>query len=316
MTPNKALAHKRKTFPQLLRRDAMLLAIVALPILIIFVYRYIPMAGLAMAFQEIPRRGNFFSIFTNEWIGFQHFIRFFESPQFWRLIKNTFMLSLFGILWSFPVPILFALMLNEIRAKKYQRILQTIAYMPYFISLVVAMGIVLSFLSPQGGLFNQIRGFFGLSSVDFIGQEKYFRTIYIASGVWQGFGYSAIIYIAAITTIDQEIYEAATIDGASRFQQARLITLPCMMPTIVIMLILAMGNLLNVGYEKVLLLYTPATYAVSDVISTYVYRSGLGSTTPQLGFATAVGLFNSLINFAFILVVNRIARALSGISLW
>jgi putative aldouronate transport system permease protein len=212
------------------------------------------------------------------------------------------------------VPIVFAILLNEIKNIRYQRALQTVSYMPYFISTVVAVGIVVNFLNPQDGIVNQVLEVVGMKPVDFLHDPKYFRTIYIASGIWQSYGYSAIVYIAAITGIDQQLYEAAKIDGASKFQQIRHITFPSMVPTIVILLILSLGNLLNVGFEKVLLLYSPATYPVADVISTYVYRTGIVET--NFGFGTAVGLFNSVVNFVFIVVFNKIARSASGISLW
>lgn len=303
-------------FLSLARRDWMLLAIISLPFLYYVVYRYIPMAGVLMAFQKVPRRGGFFSIFTNPWIGLQNFNMYFKSPYFLRTVSNTFLISLFGLLWSFPVPIIFAIMLNEVKNMRYQRTIQTISYMPYFISLVVAVGIVVNFINPQDGLINIIMKKIGLKAVDFYHDPRWFRTIYIASGIWQTYGYNAIIYIAAITAIDPQLFEAATIDGASKPQQIRHITFPCMVPTIIILLILSLGNLLNVGYEKVLLLYSPATYPTADVISTYVYRKGITDPNPNFGFATAVGLFNSVVNFAFIVVFNWISRKASGISLW
>lgn len=312
------LAHHKKGnkagFFSLVKRDWRLLVIIALPALYFLVYKYIPMLGILMAFEKVPRRGGFFSIFTNDWIGFENFMRFFASPYFARLVSNTFLLSFYGILWSFPIPIVFAIMLNEIKNVGYQRAIQTISYMPYFISLVVAVGIVVNFLNPQDGVFNLMLKSLGMDTLDFLHDPKYFRTIYIASSIWQTYGYSAIIYIASITSIDQQLYEAAKMDGASKLQQIRHITFPSMIPTIVILLILSLGNLLNVGFEKVLLLYSPATYPVADVISTYVYRIGIVDT--DFGFGTAVGLFNSVVNFVFIIVFNKIARATSGISLW
>lgn len=314
ITKSKQKKKKKKPFWELVKRDKILLGIIALPVIYYIVYKYLPMLGLMMAFQDIPRRGSFFKMFTYEWVGFDNFIRFFSSAYFWRLLRNTFLLSLYSIAWSFPVPIIFAIMLNEVRNRKYRRTVQTLTYMPYFISLVVAMGIVVNFLAPHNGLLNQFLGIFGVEPIDFMHDPKWFRTIYILSGIWQTFGYNAIIYIAAITAIDPQLYEAAKIDGASKVQQVFRITIPCIMPTVIIMLILNLGNLLNVGFEKVLLLYSPSIYEVSDVISTYVYRVGLQNA--DFGFGTAVGLFNSVINFTFIIVFNKIARSLSGISLW
>lgn len=304
----------KKGFLQLLKRDWILLAIIALPVIYIVIYKYLPMVGVLMAFQKVPRRGDFFSIFTNEWVGFQNFVDFFTSPYCLRLIKNTFLLSFYSILWSFPVPILFALILNEIKIRRYQRVVQTLTYIPYFISLVIAMGLVVNFLHPSDGVINLLLNALGKDSVNFISDPKWFRTIYIISGIWQSFGYNAIIYIAAINSIDQQLYEAATIDGATKLQQIRMITLPCIIPTIIIMLILAMGNLLNVGYEKILLLYSPSTYTVADVISTYVYRVGIGGA--NFGLGTAIGLFNSAINLVIIIAFNKLSKFVSGISLW
>lgn len=314
--PKPTLANKRgiAKFISLVRRDWMLLAIIALPFLFYIVFRYVPMVGILMAFQKVPRRGTFFSIFSNPWVGMENFMSYFNSPYFLRTVSNTFLISLFGLLWSFPVPIAFAILLNEIKNMKYQRTIQTISYMPYFVSLVVAVGIIVNFMNPQDGVVNIILQKFGVSGIDFIHDPKWFRSIYIASGIWQSYGYNAIIYIAAITSIDPQLFEAATIDGASKVQQIRRITIPSMIPTIVILLILSLGNLLNVGYEKVLLLYSPATYSTGDVISTYVYRKGIVET--NYGFGTAVGLFNSVVNFGFIVVFNWIARRSSGISLW
>lgn len=317
MNKRKTLGPQKKGFFQLVRRDAALLVILAIPVIYMLVYKYLPMAGLLMAFKDVPRRGGFMSIFNGEnWVGLKNFRDFFGTQMFGRLLKNTFLLSVYNILWSFPVPIVFALMLNEIRRKRYQRTLQTLAYLPYFISLVVAMAIVLNLLSPSSGLFNQIRNAFGLESIHFMGDPKYFRTIYVASGIWQTFGYSAIIYVAAITSIDQQMYEAAVIDGASRWQQLLHITLPSIMPTVIIMLIMSLGNVLNVGFEKVILLYSPTNYSVSDVLSTYVYRMGLASKSPNYGLATAAGLFNSVVNFTLVIIFNKIARKTTEISLW
>ncbi len=310
---NRAVRTKQG-FLKLVKRDWVLLLIIALPVLYIVVYKYLPMVGILMAFQKVPRRGDFFSIFANQWVGFDNFKEFFSSIYFTRLLSNTFLISLYGILWSFPIPIIFAIALNEIKVRWYQRTVQTLTYIPYFISLIIAMGIVVNFLHPQDGVVNILMSGMGFKPIDFIHDPKWFRTIYIASGVWQTYGYNAIIYIAAINGIDQQLYEAAKIDGATKLQQVSMITLPCIAPTIIIMLILSMGNLLNVGFEKVLLLYSPSTYVVGDVISTYVYRVGLAGA--NFGLGTAIGLFNSVINFFFIIVFNKLAKMASGISLW
>ncbi len=239
-------------------------------------------------------------------MGLQWFEQFFGSPYFFRLIRNTFLLSIYNIVFSFPVPIAFAILLSEVRHRWYQRTAQTVSYLPYFISMVVAMGMVVNFLNPQEGILNVALREDGASTpIDFINNAQWFRAVYVVSGIWQTFGFNAILYLAAITSIDPQLFEAATIDGATQLQKIRHITLPSIVPTIVILLILNLGNMLNVGFEKIILLYNPATYETADVISTYVYRRGLQEN--NFGFGTAVGLFNSVINLVLIVVFNRLA---------
>lgn len=298
-------------FWYLCRRDRDLLVIVSLPFAFYVLFRYLPMYGILLAFKDFAVNKG---ILGSPWVGLRWFEQFFGSPYFFRLIRNTFLLSTYYIVFSFPVPILFAILLSEVKHRWYQRFAQTISYLPYFISMVVAMGMVVNFLNPQEGILNVALERLGAKPIDFINDARWFRPVYIVSGIWQNFGFNAILYLAAITGIDPQLFEAATIDGATQLQRIRHITLPSLVPTIVILLILNLGNMLNVGFEKIILLYTPATYETADVISTYVYRRGLQEN--NFGFGTAVGLFNAVVNFALIILFNRIARRISSISLW
>jgi putative aldouronate transport system permease protein len=298
-------------FFSLCRRDWDLLLIISLPFLYYAFFRYAPMYGIILAFKKFAMNKG---ILGSPWVGLQWFQQFFESAYFFRIVRNTFLLSLSSIIFSFPVPIVFAILLSEVRHRWYQRFAQTASYLPYFISLVVAMGMVVNFLNPEEGIFNIILGKVGVAPINFMNDSHWFRTVFVASGIWQTFGFNAILYLAAITSIDVQLFEAATIDGANPLQKIRFITIPSIVPTIVILLILNLGNMLNVGFEKIILLYTPSTYETADVISTYVYRRGILEN--NFGFGTAVGLFNSVINFVLIIVFNRIARKVSNISLW
>lgn len=281
------------------------------PILVYFIlFAYIPMTGIVMAFQEYePSKG----VAGSAWVGLQNFKDFFGSYYFWRLIRNTFLLSFLDLLVNFPIPILFALMLNEVNSRFFKRTVQTISYMPYFVSLVVICGIISEF-SASDGVLSQIVRFFGGPPGNLLGKADWFRPIFIGSNMWQGMGYNSIIYLAALSGIDPELYEAATIDGAGRLRQTWSITLPCLIPTIAILLILRMGMMFNVGFEKVLLLYSPATYETSDIISTFTYRKGL--LDMNFSFSTAVGIFNSLINTAMLLVANRLSKKFTESSLF
>lgn len=258
------------------------------------IFSYGPMYGLLMAFQESynPIKG----ILAGEWVGFDNFTMFFESYYFWRLIKNTLILSFYSIVFGFPAPILLALLLNEVRKKWFRGAVQTISYMPHFISVVVVVGMLKTFSSLDGGLFNVIRDFFDLRPIMFLAEKDMFRPMYILSNIWQGAGWASIIFLAALSGIDPQLYEASKIDGAGRWRQLLHITLPGIMPTIVIMLILRMGAVMNADFQKILLMQTAPTYETSDVISTFVYRSGIleGNYT----YSTAIGLFNGVINFA------------------
>ena len=274
-----------------------------LPIIVyLILFCYKPMYGLVIAFKNYrPTRG----IWGSNWVGFLWYETFFKDPYFWRLLRNTFTISGLTILFGFPAPIILALLLNEVRSNKFKRTVQTITYMPYFISLVVTCSL-LKIYCMENGLFPQIMELFGAQRQNLLANPKYFYPIYILSDIWQGIGWNSIIYLAALSGIDQEQYEAARIDGANRLQQVIHITLPGLMPTITILFILRMGNILNVGYEKILLLYNPSTYEVADVLSTYTYRTGLENQ--QYSLSTAVGLFNTMVNVVFLLITNYISK--------
>lgn len=277
--------------------------LIAIPFIIyLILFCYKPMYGVLLAFKKFsPALG----ITNSPWIGLDNFIRFFKDPWFPRLIRNTFSISMLSLVASMPAAILLALLLNEVRVSWFKRIVQTITYMPHFIALVVVCALVKNFCATNG-LFNQIIGFFGGEQANLLTQPELFYPIYIISGIWQNVGWNSIIYLAALSGIDQEQYEAAKIDGASRLQQIWYITLPGIFPTIAMLLILDMGKVLSVGYEKLLLLYSPLTYEVADVISTYVYRKGL--IDAEYGFSTAVSLFNSVVNIIFLTVANRLSK--------
>lgn len=288
------------------------LYLLLLPALIWYIiFMYGPMYGLQIAFKDfVPVLG----ISGSKSVGFKHFISFFKSEYFGRVISNTLGISLYSILVSFPFPIILALLMNEIRIKWFQKSVQTIVYLPHFISTVVVVGIINSLLSPSSGLLNQVISFFGGDPIYFMAEPKYFKTVYVFSDVWQSAGYNSIVYLAALTSIDPSMYEAATVDGASRWNKLLHITLPCLLPTIMIMLILRMGAMFSVGYEKIMLMYNEATYETADVISTYLYRRAFKNG--DYSFATAVGMFNSVINFVIIMVFNKISAKVSEVSIW
>ena len=300
--------------PKSIRKDMQRnwsLYILVLPVVLFYaLFAYKPMYGALIAFKEYtPGRG--FS--RSPWVGFVHFARFFSSPYFFRLIRNTFLISFYNLIFGFPAPIILALLLNEVRHSVYKRTIQTITYLPHFISIMVIAGLITNF-SLSTGLFNDIIQFFGGKRLPLLQQPGLYRTIYVSSDIWQGIGWGTIIYLSALSGVDPQLYEAAMIDGAGRFRQLINVTLPSITPTIVILLILRIGNLLSVGYEKTILLYNPATYETADIISTYVYRVGL--LEQNWSYSTAIGLFNSAINFTLLIMANRMSRKLSETSLW
>jgi len=301
---------KSKVYIKDLKRNYSLY-LMALPILAFYIlFHYKPMYGVIIAFKNFsPAKG----VIGSEWVGIKHFIDFFCNPYFFRLMKNTLVISLSTLVFSFPAPIILALLINEIRSKWFSRIVQLIVYLPHFISLVVVCGLILKFTSDKS-IINDIAVLFGHERVSFLNHPKYFVPVYVISDIWQSAGWNSIIYLAALTSVEQQLYEAAIIDGASRWRQTLHITIPGIAPTIITMFILRIGNMLNVGYEKIILLYNPVTYETADVISTYVYRKGLIENS--WSFSTAVGLFNSIINFTLLIFANRLSRKINEISLW
>mgnify|MGYP004526745315 CR=1 FL=1 len=273
-----------------------------IPVVLTIIYKYVPMYGIQIAFRNYKASTG---IWGSEWVGLKWFERFFSAPNCWRMIKNTVLLSFYSLLWSFPIPIILALMINQLRFKKFQRVVQTILYAPHFISIMVVCGMIRIFLSPSGGLINLLAG----TSIDFLTEASAFRTIYIASGIWQDAGWGIIVYMATLANVDTSLYEAAKIDGASMFQRIRTIDIPELMPTIVLMLIMSAGNLMNVGFEKVWLLQTDLNKATSDVISVYVYQQGIENA--KYSYSTAVSLFNTVINIVLLVIVNKIASKAS-----
>lgn len=277
--------------------------LMVLPVIIYFlIFAYKPMYGILIAFQNFkPQLG----ISGSEWVGLDNFTRFFSDPSAKRIIGNTFRISAWSILIGFPAPIILALLINEIKNKAFKRVVQTVTYMPYFISIVVMCSLIKVF-TQSDGFISDFLGNFGLVQTNLLANKTFFLPIYIISGIWQTVGWDSIIYLAALSGIDQEQYEAARIDGAGRFKQMIHVTLPGIRATIIILFILRMGGILNVGFEKILLLYSPSTYQVADVISTYVYRMGI--LNADFSYSTAIGLFNNIVNILVLLLVNKIAK--------
>ncbi|MDE7008843.1 MAG: ABC transporter permease subunit [Lachnospiraceae bacterium] len=269
------------------------------------------MFGIALAFKDYSVRKG---IWGSPWAGMKYFNQLFRTPIFPDILKNTIVLSLEGLAVSFPFPIILALAFNEIRNARAKKTLQTISFAPYFISTVVVVSIVNQIFSFRYGVVNEALNLFGKESVNFVGEASFFRPAYIFSGVWQGAGYGSVLYIAALSSVDLSLYEAAALDGASRFQRVLYVDLPCIAPTIIISLILNTGNILGIGFEKVFLMQNPANYRISEIISTYVYKTGIAQA--QFSFSTAVGLFNAVVNCIILLVVNAIANKLTETSLF
>ena len=289
------------------------LYILVIPVILYYaIFHYGPMHGLIMAFQD-------YSVVDGIWgspfIGFDNFIKFFQSHNFWRLFRNTILLSVQNIIWGFPAPLLLALLLNEVKNKRFKKTVQTVTYLPHFISLVVICGMLTQFLA-RDGFITQLLSAIGITKQEnLLAVKEYFRTIYVASGIWQEVGWGTIIYLAALSGVDDQLYEASAIDGAGKFRQLINITLPSIAPTIIMLLILRVGQVMSVGFEKVILLYGPQTYEVADVFSSYIYRYGLGGSF-DYGYTTAIGLFSSVINFALVIAANQFSKKVSETSLW
>ena len=305
------MQEKVKKLGKNIRMNAGLYVMLAIPLAWYIIFKYIPMYGLQIAFRRFnPTLG----ITKSPWVGITYFKQFFNSYYFSDILWNTVSLSLFTMLVGFPMPIILALLINEIKNTKFKKVIQNITYMPNFLSVVVIVSMLSLFSNRDYGLFNKITGLFGAAPVDFMSKPNYFQPLYVLSNVWQYMGFNAIIYIAALASVDQELYEAASIDGASRMQKIIHISIPCIMSTIIVLFIMRIGNLMSVGFEKVYLMQSGTNTAVSEIISTYVYKVGLQNA--QFSFATAVGLFNAAVNFVILLIVNAISRRTADISIF
>ena len=301
-----AVPSKRQGKPlgQRLLDNWQLYALLLIPVVLTVVYKYIPMYGIQIAFRDFDPNLGFVE---SQWVGLKWFQRFFSAPTCFRMIKNTVLISLFSLLWSFPIPIILSLIINQLRFARFKRVVQTVLYAPHFISTMIICGMIRIFLSPTGGLLNLILG----TQIDFLTHSSAFRTIYIASGIWQDAGWGCIIYLATLANVDPGLYEAAKVDGASVFQRIRNIDIPELLPMAILNLIMAAGGLMNVGFEKVWLLQTDLNKATSDVIAVYVYQ--LGIEQAKYSYSTAVGLFNTAVNIILLLVVNKIASKASDV---
>ncbi|EST89261.1 ABC transporter permease subunit [Vagococcus lutrae] len=283
-----------------------------LPAFLFFlIFAYGPMYGVVIAFKDyMPSLG----IWGSPWVGFKHFQRFFNSYYFWDLLKNTLGISLYSLVVGFPLPIILALALNEAKDGFFKKFTQTVTYAPHFISVVVISGMLISFLSPSTGIINHLLEALGMERIAFMTDPKWFKTLYVLSGVWQGTGWASVIYLAALSGVDTQLHEAATVDGATRLQRVWYINIPTILPTMVILLIMNFGSLMATGYEKILLLQNALNLESSNVIATFVYKQGL--LDAQYSYAAAVGLFESLINATLLIVVNKVSRKVSEVSLW
>lgn len=291
-------------------RDWQLYSLLVLPVAYFVIFRYIPMAGNIIAFRQYVPGGN---IFGESWVGFQNFELFLSDPGFWQVFRNTAMLGGLALVFGFPVPIVLALLLNEVRNRGFKRFVQTTTYLPHFLSIVIVAGMILQLTSLTGSI-NGLLSSIGLQKIAFIQDPGWFPAIYVGSEIWQTMGWGTILYLAALTQIDESLYESARIDGANRWQQTWHVTLPGITPTIVTLLVLNIGTFMGVGFEKILLLYNPATYATADVISTYLYRVGIQSGS--FSYAAAIGIFEAVIGLVLVTAANFVSKRLVGASLW
>jgi len=303
--------NKKKTFRQIIARDWELYLLALPAVFLIFVFCYMPMYGIIIAFQDyIPARG----ITGSTWVGFKHFRMFFNDPYFLRIFKNTILLGLYSLIFGFPAPILFALLINELNNGPMKRTVQTISYMPYFISTVIVIGLMKELFGLSSGIINDLLEALNMERINFFDKAQWFRALYIGSGIWQGIGFSSIIYLAAISGVNPELYESAIIDGAGRYRQAVSITLPSIASTVQILFIFAVGGILGSDFQKILLMYSPTTYETADVISTYVFRKGiLGG---QFSYSTAVGHFLAIISLGLIILTNYTNKKLGADTLY
>lgn len=303
-------SNRTDTWKHHLKKDWRLYSLLLLPVVFLLIFRYLPMAGNVIAFRRYRPGSN---IFGDEWVGMHYIEMFINDPTFWRVFWNTVILGALTLAICFPLPIVLALMFNELRSNKFKRIAQSISYLPHFMSIVIVAGLVMQLTSINGTV-NQAIDFFGGDAIPFMQLPEWFRSIYITSEVWQTVGWGTILYLAALTTIDPQLYEAAKIDGANRWQQMWNVTIPGLLPTMVVLLVLNVGTFMAVGFEKVLLLQNPLNMATGDVIATYVYRIGISNG--QFSYGTAIGLFEALIGLVLILSANYAARRMTGTSLW
>lgn len=291
-----------------------LYAMMVIPLAFFLLFKYVPMFGNVLAFRRYRALTGPYGI---RWEGLRYFQMFLKDAGFWRAFRNTLTLSVMNLVINFPIPIVFAILLNEVRALRFKKLVQTVSYMPRFISTVVVISILTELLSPSSGVLNRLlSGVFGLAPQYYMNEPQYFRPLYILTDMWQYTGWSAIVYLAAITGINGELFEAARMDGANRFQQIRYVTLPTIMPTVMVMFILKVGYLLSLGFEKVLLMYTPANSAVSDIIDTFVYRIGFQSSANQYSYATAIGLFSGVVGLILVSGANFLSRRITGESIY
>ncbi|MDF2837863.1 MAG: sugar transporter permease [Paenibacillus sp.] len=288
------------------------LLLLFLPALVYYImFKYVPMFGILISFKDYNA---FKGVWESEWVGLKYYTLFFESPDFLKLLRNTILLGFYKIIFGFPAPIILALLLNEVRLQVVKRVAQSISYLPHFISNVVVVSMMFLFLSPSNGIVNNVVEWLGYESINFMQDENYFRALYVLSDIWQHIGWETIIYLAALSAIDPQLYEAARVDGANRWHQLRHITIPGISSAIIILFILNIGQVLDIGFEKVLLMLNPSIYNTADVLSTYVFRTGIQSMNYSYG--TAIDLFTSIVNLTFILSANWISRKVSSTSLW
>ena len=303
------LSSLRKTWAH----NYQLYILLALPIVYIVIFQYLPMYGAQLAFKKYRAAAG---IWGSEWVGFKHFIAFFQSFQFQRIVRNTISISAYSLVAGFPIPIILALALNNSQTLHFKKTVQIVTYAPHFISTVVMCGMIIQFLSPNVGIVNKFIAAFGLQPVGFMGRPEWFQTIYVFSGIWQQAGWASIIFLSALASVSPELHEAAIVDGAGMAQRNWHIDLPAIMPTAIILLILNVGNLMSVGFEKVFLLQNVMNLETSEVIQTFVYKRGIAWQPPNFSYAAAVGLFNSVVNLMLLVAVNALARRVSETSLW
>lgn len=295
----------------IVRKNISLYLLLIPGIIYLIIFKYIPIGGLVMAFQDF---NVFKSFWGSEWVGMQQFQKLFSSPDFYRIFRNTLLINSYKIIFGFPLPIFLAIMLNEIRFTPLKKVSQTIVYLPHFLSWIIVSGLFINILSASNGIVNQMIKACGGNAISFMSDTRWFRTVLVVTDTWKEMGWSAIVYIAAIAGVDQELYEAARVDGASRIRQIWHITLPGIASTIVLMFILKLGSIMSGGFDQVLTMYNAAVYEVGDIIQTYVYRIGLGKQ--QYSFSAAVGMFNSIIGFILTVLGNFVSKKFSGRSIW